>query len=225
MNESGFRVGYYYSKEEGTIAIDLDDLHKMLNTGHGYHKITKSRHSKFVTVAGRSRLNDNGRLVFVGEAGKLVIEPMNFATAPRLVDRGAPRIRARRVPKAAGTDSSDRREWVHLDEKAIKRGRAFASGLRKNRGSRLGITWTWHPVPTPKVSKHAIATDEHPLILPYEWETITTSKGVKKDEETVTIALDDLQQILNDGYGYHEITQSRSSDSVSIVRSRAAKSC
>ena len=220
MDESRFRVGYYYSKEEGTIAIDLDDLQKMLNTGHGYQKITKSRHSRFVTVAGRSRVNDDGVLVFVGEAGKLEIEPMHFAAAPRLVDIGEPRIRARRVPKKAGTDSSGRRDWVHLDEEAIERGRAFASGLRKKRGSRLGITWTWHPVPTPRVSKHAIATDEHSLILPYEWETITTSGGVKKDEETVTIALDDLQQILNAGYGSHEITPSRLSGSVSIIRRR-----
>ena len=70
----------------------------------------------------------------------------------------------------------------------------------------------------PNVSKPGIATEEHPLILPCKWETITESKGIKKDEETVTIALDDLQQILNAGYGSHEITRSRSSGSVSIVR-------
>ena len=47
----------------------------------------------------------------------------------------------------------------------------------------------------------------------------------RKDEETVTIALDDLQQILNAGYGSHEITRSRSSGSVSIVRRGTAQSC
>ena len=227
MDEYPFRVGYYYSKskKEGTIAIDLDDLQKILNTGHGYHKITKSRHSRFVDVVGRSRIDDDGVLVFMRETGKLEIEPMHFATAPRLVDRGEPRIRARLVPKTVGTDSPGRGDWVHLDEEAIERGCAFASGLRKKRGSRLGITWTWQPVSTPSISKHTIATDEHPLILPYEWETITTSGGAKKDEETVTIALDDLQQILNAGYGYHELTTSRSSGSVSIIRRKTATSC
>ena len=225
MDESRFRVSYYYSEREGTIAIDLDDLHKMLNTGHGYHKIIKSRPSRFCDVVGRSRLNDDGVLVFVMEAGALEIEPMNFATAPRLVDIGEPRLRAKRVPKTAGTDSPGRRDWVSLDEEAIKRGYAFASGLRKKRGSRLGITWTWHPVPTPNISQHAIATDEHPPILSCKWETITTSDGVKKDEETVTIALDALQQMLNTGYGYHEIAKSRAAGSVSIVRRGTAPSC
>ena len=168
MDESRFRVSYYSSEKEGTIAIDLDDLHKMLNTGHGYHKITKSRPSRFCDVVGRSKFNDAGGLVFVMEAGALEIEPMDFDPVPRLVDIG-------------------------------ERGRE-------------------HPVPMPNVSKPGIATEEHPLILPCKWETITESKGIKKDEETVTIALDDLQQILNAGYGSHEITRSRSSGSVSIVR-------
>ena len=226
MDESPLRVGYYYSEKEGTIALDRDDLEEMLNTGHGYHNITKARHSRFVDVMGRSRMNDDGVLVMVPEAGALVIKPMNFATAPRLVDIGEPRIRARRVPKTAGPASSGRREWVHLDEEAIERGRAFASGPRKKRRRHhFGIAHTWHPVPTPCVSTQVLATDEHPLVLPHEWETITTSKGVKKDEETVTIALDDLQQLLNAGYGYHEITPSRSSGSVSIIRRRTAKSC
>ena len=172
MDESRLRVGYYYSKEEGTIAIDLDDFHKMLNTGHGYHKITKSRHSRFVDVVGRSRLNDNGGLVFVREAGSLEMEPVNFDPTPRLVDIG-------------------------------ERGRERS-------------------VPMPNVSKPGIATEEHPLILSCKWETITTSKGVKKDEETVTIALDDLQQLLNTGHSYHEITKSRSVGSVSIVRRKTA---
>lgn len=173
MNESRFRVGYYYSKEEGTIAIDLDDFHKMLNTGHGYHKITKYRHSRFGDVIGRSRLNDDGVLVLVREDGELEIEPMSFDPAPRLVDMG-------------------------------ERGRE-------------------HPVPMPNVSKPGIAIEEHPLILSCKWETITESKGSKKDEETVTIALDDLQQLLNTGHGYHEITKSRSSGSVSIIRRRTAE--
>ena len=229
MDESRFRIGYYYSKKEGTIALTLDDLHKVLNTGHGYHKITKARHHKFVTVAGnRSRLNANGVLVFVPEAGELLIKPMNFATAPRLVDIGAPGLRATRVPKTVETDAPGRRKWVYLDEEAIKRGRAFAAGPRKKRPRGAfrgrGIEHTWHPVPTPNVSKNEIATDERPLILPYEWETITTPKGVKKDDETITIALDDLQQILNAGYGYHEITPSRSSGSVSIIRRKTAQS-
>ena len=172
MDESRLRIGYYDSKEKGTIALDLDDLHKMLNTGHGYHKITKSRHSRFCDVVGRSRLNNDGGLVFVREAGSLEIEPMNSDPTPRLVDIGE-----------------------------IGRERS---------------------VPMPNVSKPGIATEEHPLILPCKWETITTSKGVKKDEETVTIALDDLQQILNADYGYHEITKSRSAGSVSIVRRRTA---
>ena len=172
MNKSPFRVGYYYSKEEGTIAIDLDDLHKMLNTGHGYHKITKSRHSRFCDVVGRSRLNNDGGLVFVKEAGSLEIEPMNFDPIPRLVD--------------------------------------------------IGEIGREHPVPMPNVSKPGIATDEHSLILSCKWETITTSKGSKKDEETVTIALDDLQQLLNTGHGYHGITKSRSAGSVSIIRRRTA---
>lgn len=225
MDESRLRVGYYYSKEAGTLAIDLDDLEKMLNSGHGYHKITKARHSRFVDVMGRSRMNDDGVLVMVPEAGALVIKSMNFATAPRLVDIGEPRIRARRVPKTAGPASSGRREWVHLDEEAIERGRAFASGPRKERrGHRFGIAHAWQPVPMPRVSTQALATDEHPLILPYAWETITTSKGAKKDEETVTLALDDLQQLLNAGYGYHQITPSRSSGSVSIIRRKTAQS-
>ena len=172
MDESGFRVSYYSSEKEGTIAIDLDDLHKMLNTGHGYHKIITSRPSRFCDVVGRSKFNDAGGLVFVMEAGALEIEPMDFDPAPRLVDIG-------------------------------ERGRE-------------------HPVPMPNVSKPGIATEEHPLILPYEWETITESKGTKKDEETVTIALDDLQQILNARYGSHEITPSRLSGSVSIIRRRLA---
>lgn len=227
MDESSLRVGYYYSEKEGTIALDLDDLRKMLNTGHGYHKITKSWHSKFVDVIGRSRLNADGVLVFVPEAGALVIESMNFATAPRLVDIGAPMLQAPRVPKAAGPDAPDRRDWVYPDEATIERGRAFASGPRKKRprgafrGS--GIATRGTPVPTPRVSTHDIATDEHPLLLPYEWEPITTSKGVKKDEETVTIALDDLQQVLNAGYGSHAITTSRSAGSVSIIRRTTAQ--
>ena len=230
MDESPLRVGYYRSKskKEGTIAIDLGDLHTMLNTGHGYQKITKSRHSRFVDVIGRSRRNAEGVLVFVPEAGALVIKPMNFASAPRLVDIGEPRLRAPRVPKTAGPDAPDRREWVSLDKEAIERGRAFASGPRKKgrrggvRGS--GIVHTWHPVPTPCVSTHDRATEEHPLLLPYAWEPITTSKGVKKDEETVTIALDDLRQLLNAGYGYHAITTSRSAGSVSIIRRTTATS-
>ncbi len=175
MDESRFRVSYYYSEKEGTIAIDLDDLHKMLNTGHGYHKIIKSRPSRFCDVVGRSRLNDDGVLVFVMEAGALEIEPMNFDPVPRLVD--------------------------------------------------IGEIGREHPVPMPNVSKPGIATEEHPPILPCKWETITTSDGVKKDEETVTIALDDLQQMLNTGYGYHEIAKSRAAGSVSIVRRRTAPSC
>ena len=173
MKESQFRVGYYDEKE-GTIAIDLDDLHKMLNTGHGYHKITKSRPSRFCDVVGRSRLNDDGELVFVMEAGALEIEPMNFDPTPRLVD--------------------------------------------------IGEIGREHPVPMPNVSKPGIATEEHPLILSCKWETITESKGSKKDEEAVTITLDDLQQLLNSGYGYHEITPSRSSGSVSIIRRKTAQS-
>ena len=152
MDESRLRVGYYRSKseKEGTIALDLGDLHTMLNTGHGYQKITKSRHSRFVDVIGRRRLNAEGVLVLVPEAGALVIKPMNFASAPRLVDIGEPRLRATRVPKTAGPDAPDRREWVYLDdEEAIERGRAFVSGPRKEQGSRLAITWTWHPVPRP----------------------------------------------------------------------------
>ncbi len=175
MKESQFRVGYYYGEKEGTIAIDLNDLSTMLNTGYGYHKITKSRHSRFVDVVGRSRTGDDGVLVFVPEAGQLEIEPMNFDPTPRLVD--------------------------------------------------IGEVGREHPVPMPNVSKPTIATGEHPLILPYEWETITTSDGAKKEEETVTIALDDLQQLLNTGYGYHEITPSRSSGSVSIIRRKTAPTC
>jgi len=225
MGKSRLRVGYYYSEQEGTIAIDLDDLRKMLNTGHGYQKITTSRPHKFVDNVGRSRLNDEGVLVFVMEAGALVIKPMNFATAPRLVDIGAPMLQAPRVPKAAGPDATNRREWVYTDEATIERGRAFASGPRKKRQRHhFGTEHAWHSVPTPRVSTHDIATDEHPLILPYEWEPITTSKGVKKDEETITIALDDLQQLLSAGYGYHEITTSRSSGSVSIIRRTTTQS-
>ena len=174
MDESRLRIGYYYSKEKGTIALDLDDLYKMLNTGHGYHKITKSRHSRFCDVVGRSRLNDDGVLVFVMEAGALEIEPMNFDPVPRLVD--------------------------------------------------IGEIGREHPVSMPNVSKPGIATDKHPLLLPCKWETITESKEVKKDEETVTIALDDLQQLLNTGHGYHEITKSRSAGSVSIIRRKTAQS-
>ncbi len=172
MDESRLRIGYYYSKEKGTIALDLDDLHKILNTGHGYHKITKSRHSRFCDVVGRSRLNNDGGLVFVMEAGALEIEPMNFDPTPRLVD--------------------------------------------------IGEIGREHPVPMPNVSKPGIATEEPPLILSCKWETITTSKGSKKDGETVTIALDDLQQLLNTGYGYHEIIPSRSSGSVSIIPANRA---
>ena len=170
MDESRFRVSYYSSEKEGTIAIDLDDLQNLLNTGHGYHKIIKSRPSRFCDVVGRSRLNDAGELVFVMEAGALEIEPMNFDPVPRLVD--------------------------------------------------IGEIGREHSVPMPNVSKPGIATEEHPLILPCKWETITESKGTQKDEETVAIALDDLQQILNACYGYHEITKSRSSGSVSIIRRR-----
>ena len=88
MEESRFRVSYYSSEKEGTIAIDLDDLNRMLNTGHGYHKIIKSRPSRFCDVVGRSRLDDDGGLVFVMEAGALEIEPMDFDPVPRLVDIG-----------------------------------------------------------------------------------------------------------------------------------------
>ena len=173
MAESPVRVGYYNEKAS-TIALDLGDLKKLLNTGGGYHKITKFRHSRFVDVVGRSRLNDDGVLVFVPEAGALKIEPVNFDPTPRLVD--------------------------------------------------IGETGRERPVSLPNVSKPTLATQEHPLILPYEWETITTSKGDKQDEETVTIALDDLQQVLNAGYGSHEITPSRSAGSVSIIRRRTAQS-
>ena len=173
MDESRFRVSYY-SEKEGAIAIDLDDLHTLLNTGHGYHKITKSRPSRFCDVVGRSRLNADGELVFVMEDGELEIEPLDFDPVPRLVD--------------------------------------------------IGETGREHPVPMPNVSKPGIATEEHPLLLPYAWEPITTSQGVKKDEETVTIALDDLQQVLNAGYGYHAITPSRSAGSVSIIHRTTATS-
>ena len=171
MNESRLRVSYY-SEKEGSIALDLDDLNRMLNTGHGYHKITKSRPSRFCDVVGRSRLNDDGELVFMMEAGALEVEPTNFDPTPRLVD--------------------------------------------------IGEIGREHPVPMPNVSKPGIATEEHPLTLSCKWETITESKGSKKDEETVTIALDDLQQLLNTGHGYHEITKSRSSGSVSIIRRTTA---
>ena len=172
MDESRFRVSYYHSEKKGTITIDLDDLNRMLNTGHGYHKIVKSRPSRFCDVVGRSRLNDDGVLVFVMEVGALEIEPMNSDPVPRLVDIG-------------------------------ERGRERS-------------------VPMPNVSKPGIATEEHPLILSCKWETITESKGSKKDEETVTIALDDLQQLLNTGHGYHGVTKSRSSGSISIVRRKTA---
>ena len=42
MAESPVRVGYYNEKA-GTIALDLGDLKKLLNTGCGYHKITRVR--------------------------------------------------------------------------------------------------------------------------------------------------------------------------------------
>ena len=224
MKESQFRVGYYYGEKAGTIAIDLDDLSTILNTGHGHHTITTSRHSRFVDVVGRSRINDAGVLVFIREIGKLEIKPMHFTSAPRVVDRGEPRIRARLSPKQAGADPSDRREWVSLDEDAMEKGRAFASGLRKKRRGLRGITWTWHPVPPAWVSPPALATDTHPLILPDAWETIPKSSGTEQDEETVTITLDALQQLLNAGYGYHEITPSRAASSVSIIRRMTAPS-
>lgn len=53
MKESQFRVGYYYGEKEGTIAIDLNDLSTMLNTGYGYHEITPSRSSGSVSIIRR----------------------------------------------------------------------------------------------------------------------------------------------------------------------------